>query len=54
VPWQMKFSMLCLAIMCIAGGVMLLPFFKPFLTDAVNVLVEGTRYAETVMREAVR
>jgi len=54
VPWQMKFSMLCLAIMCIAGGVMLLPFLKPFLKDAVNVLVEGTRYAEIVMREVVR
>lgn len=41
VPWNMKFSMLCLAIMCVFGGLMLLPPMRGFIQDAVNVLIKG-------------
>jgi multicomponent Na+:H+ antiporter subunit D len=41
IPWNMKFSMLCLAIMAALGGIMLLPPMRGFIQDAVNVLIKG-------------
>jgi len=49
VPLAMKLSMICLAAICAIGGLMLLPSLKFFLDDAVNVLVQGTRYAASVL-----
>ncbi|MBM3249706.1 MAG: NADH/ubiquinone/plastoquinone (complex I) [Candidatus Omnitrophica bacterium] len=49
VPLAMQFSMICLAIICILGGLLLLPALKFFLNDAVNVLLEGREYARVVM-----
>jgi multicomponent Na+:H+ antiporter subunit D len=49
VPFAMKFSMVCLAVICIAGGVLLLPSLNFFINDAVNVLLEGKGYAATVL-----
>jgi len=40
IPWSMKFSMVCLAIMCVLGGLMLLPPMRVFIQDAVNVLLK--------------
>jgi multicomponent Na+:H+ antiporter subunit D len=54
VPWPMKSSMVCLAIICIFGGLMLLPSLRFFLDDAVNVLLKGTSYANRVMEAALR
>jgi multicomponent Na+:H+ antiporter subunit D len=41
IPWNMKFSMLCLAVMAAAGGLMLLSPMRGLIQDAVNVLVKG-------------
>ncbi|MDP3143044.1 MAG: proton-conducting transporter membrane subunit [Candidatus Omnitrophota bacterium] len=54
VPLAMRISMIVLAIICILGGFLLLPSLKPFMVDAVNVLLEGTNYARIVMEAAVR
>jgi multicomponent Na+:H+ antiporter subunit D len=40
IPWSMKFSMVCLAVMCVFGGLMLLPPMRVFIQDAVNVLLK--------------
>ena len=40
IPWSMKFSMVCLAVMCVFGGLMLLPPMRVFIQDAVNVLIK--------------
>ena len=39
---------------CVLGGLVLLPALKPFLVDAVNVLLEGTLYAERVLGAALK
>jgi multicomponent Na+:H+ antiporter subunit D len=41
IPWNMKFSMLCLAVMATLGGLMLLSPMRGFIQDAVNVLIKG-------------
>jgi len=48
VPWLMQLSMIVLAIICVAGGLLIAPLFKSFLQSAVNVLLLGKGYAETV------
>ncbi|MFH1208382.1 MAG: proton-conducting transporter membrane subunit [Candidatus Omnitrophota bacterium] len=48
VPWPMKFSMIGLALICVLGGLMLLPPLRFFLDGAVNVLLQGTGYAGLV------
>jgi multicomponent Na+:H+ antiporter subunit D len=53
VPRFMKFSMLGLALICVFGGLLLLPAFKFFLNDAVNILREAKGYAHIVL-EAVK
>lgn len=54
VPLAMKFSMVGLSLICVLGGFLLLPSFKFFLNDAVNVLLEGRAYAEIVLGIASR
>ena len=54
VPLAMKFSVVCLAIICVLGGIMLLPGLKFFLNDAVDVLLRGTNYAAIVLEAALR
>ncbi len=54
VPFTMKFSLVGLAAICVLGGLMLLPLLRFFIDNAVNVLTQGTRYAEVVMREALK
>ncbi len=54
VPWAMKFSLISLAAICVLGGLLLLPSFKFFLTDAVDVLLKGKGYAGTVLEAALK
>lgn len=44
----MKFSMIIFAVICAAGGLLLMPLFKPFLQAAVDVLSAGRAYAAVV------
>jgi len=49
VPFFMRVSMLGLALICMVGGAMLMPvLLKNFLGAAVNVLINGTHYANVV------
>jgi multicomponent Na+:H+ antiporter subunit D len=49
VPIYMKFSMVALAVICLAGGLLLLPGInRVFLQQAATVLSAGTNYATTV------
>ncbi len=52
VPFTMKFSMICLAIVCVFGGLLLLPSMRFFLDNAVHVLLRGTGYAQIVLEAA--
>jgi len=52
VPRAMKFSMVALAVICVCGGLILLPGLNFFLSDAANVLLEGSRYAMKVFEAA--
>ncbi len=52
VPFFMKVSMVSLALLCVAGGLLLLPGLQEtFLTLASGVLSEGTQYAAIVLSE---
>jgi multicomponent Na+:H+ antiporter subunit D len=53
-PLTMQVAMLSLAVICCLGGLLLLPNFKFFLNDAVNVLLEGTNYANKVFAAVAR
>jgi len=48
VPLAMRLSMIILAMICIIGGILLLPIFRPFLQSAVDVLLLGKGYAGIV------
>lgn len=49
VPLTMKLSMIALSIICIFGGLLLIPGVqKNFLSLATQVLVDGTKYAQVV------
>lgn len=49
VPFTMKFSMVILSIICIVGGVLLIPgISEKFLKPAVDVLLAGQEYARLV------
>ena len=48
VPLSMRLSMLILAIICVLGGFLLIPQFRPFLESAANVLLSGKGYAGIV------
>ncbi|MDD5449760.1 MAG: proton-conducting transporter membrane subunit [Candidatus Omnitrophica bacterium] len=54
VPPAMKFSMVCLAAICVLGGILLLPSFKFFLSGAAGVLLEGKEYAGIVLGAAAK
>ncbi|MDD5044820.1 MAG: proton-conducting transporter membrane subunit [Candidatus Omnitrophica bacterium] len=54
VPYLMRFSMICLAAICILAGFLLLPALRPFLDRASDVLLGGTNYAAAVMGAALR
>lgn len=54
VPLTMRFSMVCLAVICVAGGFLLLPSLRFFLNAAVDVLLEGTKYAGVILEAASR
>jgi multicomponent Na+:H+ antiporter subunit D len=50
VPFFMKTSMMLLSVVCLLGGILLIPVLKDYLLDpAQNVLASGTDYARTVM-----
>jgi len=49
VPLTMKVSMIGLAVICILGGLLLLPYCKPFLSGAVDVILQGRDYAWGVL-----
>jgi len=48
VPLAMRLSMIILAMICIIGGILLLPIFRPFLQSAANVLLAGKTYKDVV------
>lgn len=48
VPWPMRLSMIILAIICVVGGLLIAPLFKPFLQSAANVLLLGNGYKDAV------
>jgi multicomponent Na+:H+ antiporter subunit D len=48
VPWTMQLSMIVLAVICVVSGLLIIPLFKPFLQSAVDVLLLGNGYKETV------
>nr|MBU1327540.1 NADH/ubiquinone/plastoquinone (complex I) [Candidatus Omnitrophota bacterium] len=54
VPFTMLFPMVCLAVICIFGGLMLIPSFRFFLDDAVAVILKGTSYASVVLEAAAK
>ena len=54
VPLSMRFSMITLAMLCLFGGLLLIPAVMPsFLQGATDVLLKGKEYA-TLVFEAVR
>ena len=48
VPYAMRLSMIVLAVICIISGLLIAPIFKGFLQSAVDVLLAGKGYAESV------
>ena len=51
VPVFMKFAMIILALICVVGGVLLISNINEvFLKPAVDVLLEGTKYADIVFK----
>ena len=48
IPAFMRLSMIVLAIICVMGGLLIIPLFKPFLQSAVDVLLAGKGYKEAV------
>ena len=49
VPWAMCLSMIALAVICAIAGILLIPTLRPFLQNAVDVLLLGTGYKDTVL-----
>jgi len=51
VPFFMKIAMVALAIICVIGGVLLIPNVNQiFLKPASDVLLEGTKYADIIFK----
>ncbi|OFW53498.1 MAG: NADH/ubiquinone/plastoquinone (complex I) [Actinobacteria bacterium RBG_13_35_12] len=51
VPFFMKIAMVALAIICVIGGVLLIPNINQiFLKPASDVLLEGTKYADIIFK----
>jgi multicomponent Na+:H+ antiporter subunit D len=53
-PFFMRLSMVALAAICVIGGILLLPSLKFFLNGAVDVLLEGRKYADIVLGAAAK
>ncbi|MCM8796454.1 MAG: NADH/ubiquinone/plastoquinone (complex I) [Candidatus Omnitrophica bacterium] len=53
-PWSMVISTVCLAIVCLLGGLLLLTSLQSFMGDAADVLLKGTAYAKDVIEAALR
>ncbi|MEW6101267.1 MAG: proton-conducting transporter membrane subunit [Candidatus Omnitrophota bacterium] len=47
-PGFMKLAMIALSVICVFGGLMLIPALRPFLDNAVSVLARGTEYSQAV------
>jgi multicomponent Na+:H+ antiporter subunit D len=45
----MKLAVVVLAFICLSGGLLLLPEAKVFLTQAVDVLVSGIKYKDSIL-----
>ncbi|KPK97782.1 MAG: hypothetical protein AMJ95_07250 [Omnitrophica WOR_2 bacterium SM23_72] len=54
VPGMMKLAIVSLALICVLAGLLLLPSFRFFLNDAVNVLLEGRKYAAVVLEGVLK
>ena len=50
----MLFSVVCLAVICILGVLMLIPSLRFFLNDAVAVILKGTGYAGVVLEATIK
>jgi multicomponent Na+:H+ antiporter subunit D len=48
VPLAMQLSMIALAVICVAGGLLMAPLFKPFLQSAANSLLSAASYKDAV------
>ncbi len=53
-PFVMKFSMIALAVICVLGGFLLLPSLRPFINNAVDVLIEGAKYSAIILGETAK
>jgi len=53
-PLAMLIPCVCLAGICIFGGLLLLPPFRPFIDNAAAVLIEGTKYSTNVLGTVIR
>jgi multicomponent Na+:H+ antiporter subunit D len=54
VPGMMRLAMVMLALICVSGGILIVPaVYKNFLGVAANVLINGKDYAKTVF-ESIR
>lgn len=53
-PFAMRISIVCLAGICVFGGLLLLPQFRPFIGNAAQVLLEGAKYSGLVLGAAVK
>ncbi len=49
VPFFMVFSMVILALLCVAIGLFFNPFLESVIKPAANVLLEGTNYAQLIL-----
>ncbi len=48
VPLPMRLAMVILALICIVGGLLIVPFFRTFLQSGVDTLLSGKSYADAV------
>ncbi|MFA5389233.1 MAG: proton-conducting transporter membrane subunit [Candidatus Omnitrophota bacterium] len=54
VPFGMAFAMVCLAFLCLSAGLILIPELRVFISDAADVLLNGTGYGDIVMRASLK
>ena len=50
VPFTMCLSMIILAVVCLFGGLLLIPYYRVFLQTAGDVLLTGKGYANLVFQ----
>ena len=46
--------MIALAVICVLGGFLLLPSLRPFINNAVDVLIEGAKYSAIILGETAK